>query len=101
MDIRYSFFWALDPVIKRINRFALRYIYRHFYLQSKDWKIRARGFRRQACDICYYCHKTHISEAMDVHHLNYENLGHEVYGVDVVVAGRSCHNAVENLKRGK
>lgn len=101
MDIRYKLFWTLDPLIKSLNRLALRYIYRHFYLRSKNWKIRATNFRRQAGDLCYFCHKPHLNEPIDVHHLNYDHLGREVYGIDVVVVGRSCHGAIERMKEKK
>lgn len=100
MDTRYLIFWSLDPLLKKAKNWKLlRFLYRKFYLKSKSWKRRSTDIKKQAGHICFYCHKI-ATNNLDVHHLNYEHLGDEQLGRDVVVACRNCHEVAERLKKG-
>ena len=57
------------------------------YLQSEHWK----AIRNMALDrASYKCQKCGNQSDLQVHHLSYDNLGHETYD-DVMVLCRDCH----------
>lgn len=62
--------------------------YREYYLFSSHWKKFARKMRKNASEMCMYCHKP--GRSLDVHHLNYDHLWNESFD-DVIVLCRECH----------
>jgi 5-methylcytosine-specific restriction endonuclease McrA len=67
------------------------------YLKSDDWKERRKELMEEACYVCSYCG----AKATQLHHLNYDNLGFEVIGVDVVASCKDCHKEVHNKEDGE
>jgi hypothetical protein len=60
--------------------------YRNVYLRSEHWQALRRAKLRQ-CPRCYMCNsRQHI----DVHHLSYANLGHEILP-ELMTLCRTCH----------
>ncbi len=100
----------------RLFYFFRRLWYRNVYLRSKHWRtfrleaLRASGWRCEwnGCNaidvrrpILYaetYDGKRANIQFLDVHHLTYENLGHETIA-DVQVLCRHHHKMIENRKR--
>jgi hypothetical protein len=66
------------------------------YIQSKEWKEKAKLVRRRARGLCEGC----LTErATQVHHLTYDNLGNELLFELVALCGE-CHNRIHNQTFG-
>jgi len=65
------------------------------YLRSTQWREKRKEFLEMAG---YECEECGESEGLQVHHLNYENLGDESED-DVQVLCRECHEDKE-LEKG-
>lgn len=57
------------------------------YLNSEDWKERRKGMMVEANWICENCG----GKAVELHHISWDNLGYEVFGVDVIPLCKECH----------
>lgn len=57
------------------------------YLKSSDWIERRKELMEEAEEICDECGE----KATVLHHLNYNNLGFELLGEDVVALCKECH----------
>lgn len=58
------------------------------YIQSTEWIVRRRLFllnHKKVCAICGFY------DQLEVHHLNYDNLGNEK-DEDLIILCRRCHN---------
>jgi len=64
------------------------------YLRSDHWKDIARRTREYYHFVCVNCRRHAAYGKGDVHHLTYENIGHERVGIDTVFLCRSCHQGV-------
>lgn len=60
------------------------------YLQSDDWKIRRKELMEIANWICSKCGE----KAIQLHHLNYDNIGNEELDSDVIAVCTDCHNEI-------
>lgn len=60
------------------------------YIQSPEWKARAKYIRARDNYTCQDCGATNVS--LDVHHLTYARLGHED-DADLLTLCRACHDA--------
>ena len=60
------------------------------YLDSSWWKLRKRIFLNEQGKKCSFCSS---KNELDVHHLNYQNLGDE-RDSDLLVLCRRCHKDI-------
>jgi len=60
------------------------------YLQSEDWKERRKEMMEEADWTCENCSE----KAIQLHHLNYNNLGNEILGDDVIALCKECHDEI-------
>lgn len=70
--------------------------YYNTYLKSEHWKKRRAGALYKANFHCQCCGET---ENLQVHHLSYKNIWHELDN-DLKVVCRSCHMDIHNIKKG-
>lgn len=67
------------------------------YLKSESWQQKRRNLARSADAKCYCCGAIpRPGNPLDLHHLTYERLGHEL-PTDLVAICRSCHDIVHDL----
>lgn len=57
------------------------------YLQTEEWKRKARKARERAENRCQLCNSNAL---LNVHHRTYDRLGHE-QDADLIVLCRNCH----------
>lgn len=62
------------------------------YLRSEDWQERRKEIMEEADWECEQCSE----KATQLHHLNYDNLGYEQLGVDVIPLCKNCHEEIHN-----
>ena len=60
------------------------------YLKSEEWKELKKLLLEEAEYECERCE----GKATELHHLNYDNLGHEILGVDVMAVCKNCHKEI-------
>lgn len=70
-------------------------MYRDYYLQTPHWKIKRRQAIERADGECEICGST---RELEVHHLNYENLGYEE-PEDLMALCHNCHMEVHEEER--
>lgn len=68
------------------------------YIQSDEWKARAKAIRKRDNYTCQDCKATDVR--LDVHHLTYARLGHE-RDEDLIALCRECHDAREDEKKAE
>jgi hypothetical protein len=69
------------------------------YLRNPDWKKTRRQAMHLFGNCCLCCRKYDESTAsLRVHHLNYDHLGAEIPGVDVIVVCRKCKARIRTGK---
>lgn len=68
------------------------------YLQSPEWKERRLAKIEQSKYRCQFCKERFESHDLNVHHLNYECIGHED-SKDLIVLCRSCHWVADKLRK--
>jgi 5-methylcytosine-specific restriction endonuclease McrA len=61
------------------------------YIQSPEWKLRARLARERAHYHCQLCATRGNDHTLQVHHNNYERLGNELDS-DLIVLCDDCHS---------
>ncbi|KYK20675.1 hypothetical protein AYK24_09800 [Thermoplasmatales archaeon SG8-52-4] len=66
------------------------YLLSDFWADKRNWIIKVRRGR---------CEKCGSTKKLQVHHLNYKNVGNE-HGEDVVVLCKKCHLKEHGNKRG-
>lgn len=64
------------------------------YLQTPEWRERSKLVKERAGGLCEGCRKRN---AIDAHHLHYDNVGHE-FLFDLVAVCRECHDALHPNK---
>lgn len=64
--------------------------YRANYLRSKDWQERRAGF----IAVHLRNHPEDKGKPLDIHHLRYDHIGHEMLGRDVQVITRAEHERI-------
>ena len=62
------------------------------YLRSPEWKEKRKELLEEVNHECEDCGS---DKNLQVHHLNYDNLGEEELGEDVEVLCRDCHEDKE------
>lgn len=78
-----------------IKRFDFHWFYRWYIPNSAAWKSkRAKIIAREKCR-CRHCHR---SGRLEVHHLNYDRLGHERLS-DLVALCPKCHRAADIARK--
>lgn len=60
------------------------------YLESKEWKQRAKEAKRRAGYKCQQCGKVWNEHKLHAHHKTYARLGYEAEG-DLVILCVNCH----------
>lgn len=65
-----------------------------FWKKKRDWILECH--RKKKGERCDGCGKSKIT--LEVHHLNYENLGNEG-GEDILILCRDCHQKEHDLRR--
>ncbi|HDZ15658.1 MAG TPA: hypothetical protein ENH60_12295 [Pricia sp.] len=69
--------------------------YKH-YQKTKHWSnLRSKALVFYNYE-CYICDKKY---RLQLHHINYENLGKEVIGKDVIILCWSCHQRIHKSKK--
>jgi len=63
------------------------------YLKNPDYKNRSAGW----IELHPKCEISGSTKNLKIHHLKYDNLNHEEYGIDVVVLSGFWHDVVEGL----
>lgn len=63
------------------------------YLKSKEWRVKRAKRLKIDKYICQTCQESDISK-MEVHHKNYDRVGHENIKEDLITLCNACHNAV-------
>lgn len=71
--------------------------YRANYLRSKDWQERRQGF----IAVHLRKHPEDHGKTLHVHHLRYDNIGHEMLGRDVVVITQEEHERIHGARFGR
>lgn len=84
----------LSKVLERLNKKPTekQQSYRE-YLKSPAWFRKAQEAKKKANNTCQLCGKRTVW--LDVHHLTYERLGHEI-PTDLIAVCRACHDEVHN-----
>ncbi len=59
----------------------------HQYMASRQWRLKRKEVIEECHNICERCGRTPVE---NIHHLTYENLGHEQRG-DLMGLCRACH----------
>ena len=67
----------------------------HDYLLTKEWQVHRQAALRRAKHRCQICGER---DGLEVHHLNYDRLGHEL-PADLQVVCHGCHWIAENVRR--
>ncbi len=86
--------WLYRP-INALLRKLMSANYRANYLRSNDWRERSAGFVQAHL----MRHPEDRGKALHVHHLNYNNIGHEMLGRDVEVITREEHMRIHAARR--
>lgn len=85
-----DFIYATEKALKLAKSTYYKYLN---HLRSDYWKvIRQKAFERDN-KVCQHCHDT---EATQVHHLSYENLGHELLE-DLMSVCEPCHKKIHKI----
>ena len=79
---------------KRRNRHSAEYI---AYMQSDEWRSTRRIALTRAGNRCESCGESH---GLEVHHLTYKRLGHELPN-DLRVLCEDCHDAADRTRAAK
>ncbi len=66
------------------------------YINSDEWQIRRRN--RLLMDD-FKCQKCGSARNLQVHHITYENFGHEDVATDLITLCGKCHDIIEYQKR--
>lgn len=80
-----------------IRKFFWGIWYRHVYLTSPYWQMIRRQAMKYAHNKCQ-CSEPGHSKVLDVHHLHYKDLWHEVIGKDLIVLCRRHHQDTHHGK---
>ena len=64
------------------------------YLQTREWKDKARKAKKRARNRCQICNRPQTEVILDVHHRTYERRGQERPD-DLTVLCRECHKIFE------
>lgn len=68
------------------------------YIQSEEWRQRAKEAKRLAGNRCRICNRSASQVTLDAHHRTYDRLGHEDPD-DITVLCRDCHELFEMNKK--
>ena len=60
------------------------------YINSKEWRAKARDAKQRAGYRCQICNKVGNDLTLNAHHRTYKRLGHEL-PMDITVLCRDCH----------
>ncbi len=69
----------------------------HEYLQSEEWKRRAKDLKAKAGWRCESCGRMMSENKLHIHHLTYQRLGNEAAG-DLRVLCFQCHQKAHGRK---
>lgn len=67
----------------------------HEYLQSEEWKQKRE--KRKCADL-YECAICGSQTALNVHHLNYDNVGNEDIETDLITLCHKCHAMLHRIR---
>lgn len=70
----------------------------HEYIQSKEWKAKAKAAKYRAGYRCEQCGTMKPEHLLHTHHLTYERLGHERKS-DLKVLCNECHAEEHGIRR--
>lgn len=65
------------------------------YLQSNDWKEKAKRLKEQAEWRCQLCNKKGTNSTLHAHHKTYQRVGHEEDN-DIIILCSKCHAMFHN-----
>ena len=82
----------MDPSLERLAE--LRVMPYVEYLQSPEWRAKREEALKEnhRCSLCWT-----LGGPLQVHHLNYDNIGKENVEDDVTTLCRKCHEVIHNI----
>ena|SRR3990167_236343 len=92
-----TFFGAVKECLTRRNnaKVSNKSINYQEYIQSPEWKEKAKQAKEQAGWRCQLCYKHNDDKPLHAHHRTYQNLGNEQPG-DITVLCADCHAKFHN-----